>query len=258
MSQTFSGVSREIFRLAYEFSPIVLTGESQLTQFIPGGMLPIIALTEGVNFVRGLLQGAEDRNLNDFFASFKPQPGTTLIDNQIGTYPFADQAVAANAVIVQPRHVSLKMTSPARGEGGYLTKLATLTALQAALQLHNTTGGTYIVATPGFIFTNCVMTGLRDISDHSTKQVQTDWQFDFMQPLLTFSQAEGTQNNPMRLLAAGVPTPGDQSGLLTTIGNLISGAFPSLAPAVQSIGAMAVPLGVVPGGPIIATPLPPL
>jgi len=256
MSQSFSGVSREIFKLAYQISPIVLTGESELTKFLPQGMLPIIALTEGVNFVRGLLQGAEDRDLNDFFASFKPQPGTTLIDNQIGTYPFADQAVAANAVIVQPRHVSLKMTAPARGEGAYLTKLATLTALQSALQLHNTTGGTYIVATPAYIFTNCVMTGLRDISDHSTKQVQTEWQFDFMQPLLTFSQAEGTQNNPMRQWAAGVPTIGNQSGFLTSIGNMISGAFPSLAPAMQSLGAMAVPIGVP--GPVIATPLPPL
>jgi hypothetical protein len=255
---SYSGISREIFKLAYQVSPIILTGNSGLTQFIPQGMLPIIALTEGINFVRGLLQGAEDRSLNDFFAHFEPQPGTTLIDNQIGTYPFADQAVAANAVIVQPRQVSLKMIAPARGEGGYLTKLATLTALQSALQLHNTTGGTYIVATPGYIFTNCVMTGLRDISGHASKQVQTDWQFDFMQPLLTFAQAEGTQNNPMRQIAAGVPTLGDQSGLLSSIGNMLSGAFSQLAPSMQSLGGMAVPLGAGPVGPVLASPLPPL
>lgn len=251
---SFSGASREIFKLAYQISPIILTGDSEVTQFMPQGFLPIIALTEGINFIRGLLQGAEDRNLNDFFAHFEPQAGTTLIDNQIGTYPFADQAVAANAVIVQPRHVSLKMVCPARGDGGYLTKLATLSALQAALQLHSTTGGTYIVATPSFIFTNCVLTGLRDISSHSTKQVQTDWQFDFVQPLLTLAQAEGTQNNPMRMLAAGLPTTGAQSGIGTTIGSMISGALSSLMPAAQSLGGVAAPLG----GPVIATPLAPL
>jgi hypothetical protein len=231
----FSQVSKEIFRLGYEISPIILTGESQVTRLMPMGILPIIALTEGINFVRGLLQGAENLALDDFFGHFQPASGGTLIENQVGVYPFANQTVAANAVITQPNHVSLRMSCPARGRGAYLTKLATMTALRATLNLHNTTGGTYIVATPAYIYTSCVMTGLRDVSQGQTKQVQMEWQFDFMQPLLTLSAAEGAFNNLLQKLNLGLPTEGALSGFGITPGNVLSQALSAIAPMAENL-----------------------
>jgi hypothetical protein len=264
MSQSASSlasIGRQVFQLGYEISPIILSGESQVSQLIPGGFLPIIALTEGINFVRGLLQGVENIQLNDFFAHFTPMPGSTLIDNQIGMYPFANQAVAANAIITQPKSISLRMDCPARGEGAYLTKLATLTALRATLELHNTTGGTYIVATPGQIYTNCVMTGLRDVSSTisvgGTKQVQVSWQFDFVQPLLTLSQAEGAQSSLMSKITAGLQTDGSLSGVASTVGAQLSGALSSIMPAAQSIigSAIPIPTSVAPLLPVTQVPL---
>ncbi len=256
-TSTLSSVGRQVFQLSYQNSPIILSGDSQVTQLMPTGLLPLIALTEGINFVRGLLHGVGSMPLNGFFAAFAPLPGATLIDNQVGMYPFANQAVAANAIITQPKTVSLKMDCPARGEGAYLTKLATLTALRATLELHNTTGGTYIVATPGQIYTNCLMTGLRDISSGNTHQVQVTWQFDFIQPLLTFSQAEGAQSTQMGKITAQLQTDGSISGILATIGDQLSGAFSSLVPAAQSIFGAGVPVSapIAPLLPVTQVPL---
>src|SRR5690242_11026591 len=90
---------------------------------IPGQMLPIISITEAINFTAGLLSGGagtdlSDPNLDNFFANFEPIPGARLISQQVGHYPFANQAVAANAVIPQPLPVSLLMKCPARPPGG--------------------------------------------------------------------------------------------------------------------------------------------
>src|SRR5262249_8952902 len=135
----------DAYRLTFEISPIVLTG-GLAGSF--GGALPIIALTETLNFTAGLLSGGADLSLDDFFAHFYPLPGSTLVDNRFGEYPFANQAVAANARIAQPLIVSLRMVCPVKAEGGYALKLATMTALKAALALHEGMGGTYTVATP--------------------------------------------------------------------------------------------------------------
>jgi hypothetical protein len=241
MSGTYSQVSKQIFKLGYQISPIVLTGDSQITALMPSGMLPIIALTEGINFVRGLLQDPTERDLNDYFAHFAPLPGGTLIENQVATYPFANQSVAANAIITQPKSISLKMSCPARGSGSYISKLATITALQAALDLHNTTGGTYVIATPSYIFLNCVMTGMRDTTTANTRQYQTEWQLDFMQPLLTLSAAEGAFNNFLQRATLGLPTDGALSGTITSIGQTISGALQAISPAAQALQAAGVP-----------------
>src|ERR1700680_1822169 len=88
------------FKLTYELSPIILTGG--IANFMPGGMLPIIALTEPLNFIGGILSGGGDLDLDDFFAHFVPLPGSGLVSQEFGEYPFANQAVAANAVIRKP------------------------------------------------------------------------------------------------------------------------------------------------------------
>src|SRR5579862_4171588 len=113
-----------VFKLSFEISPIILTGG--VAGFIPGGMLPIVAITEALNFADGLLSGGDElSSLDDFFAHFVPLPGATMLEQRIGEYPFANQAVAANATIALPTTISVRMVCPAREDSGYATKLAT-------------------------------------------------------------------------------------------------------------------------------------
>lgn len=258
MSGTYSGVSREIFKLAYQISPIILTGESSVTQLMPGGMLPIIALTEGINFARGLLQGAEDIPLNDFFAHFTPLAGATIVDNQVGTYPFANQKIAANAIIAQPTTISLRMDCPARGPGSMLTRLATMSAIKAAVERHSTSGGTFIVATPSYIYTGCLLTGLRDTTTGQSHQTQISWQWDFIRPLLTLEQAEGAFSTMMAQIQGQLPTTGTWSGIFDSIGQTISGALPGLAPIAESLlPTLQLPgaVGAAPLAPVVQSPI---
>jgi len=256
-TSAFTTVSREIFKLGYEISPVILSGTSRITQFLPAQLLPIIALTESINFARGILGGGENLDLNDFFAHFRPVPGGTLISNRIGDYPFANQRVAANAIVVDPLNISLQMVCPARGPGGYLTKLATLSALRATLNLHSTTGGTYIVATPGFIYVDCLLTGMRDITQQTGQQVQAEFQLDFTRPLITEEDAIEAMNAQMSAIASGAPTTGASSGPGLTVGQALTGATPSLLPAGQSlVGAGLQPGGfTAPLGPVTQVPL---
>lgn len=216
------------FQLTYEISPIILTGGSASN--IPGGMLPIVALTEAGNFVDGLLSGGDALDLDNFFAHFIPLPGGDLIKQKIGEYPFANQGVAGNAVITDPLMISLKMICPARGTAGYLVKLATMTALQSAIAAHNAAGGLYTIATPSFFYTDCVLLGIRDVSANSSAQVQTEWQWDFRKPLVTQQQANESQNSLMSKLGDGTAVTADASGGIPWSGIAQSvGVPPSLA-----------------------------
>jgi hypothetical protein len=229
------------FRLSFEICPVVLTGG--IATNLTGGALPIISITEALNFTAGLLTGGNDlTNLDDFFAHFVPLPNSTLIDQQIGHYPFANQSVAANAVIPQPLTISLRMICPARGPGGYALKLATITALQATLKQHNISGGTYIVATPSAFYPNCVMLDLKDTSAGFDVQAQNTYQWDFEAPLLTLQDAQAAQNNLLSQITAGAPINGlpAWSGLNPTVGNSASlgsvGTIPAASnPAGSSI-----------------------
>jgi hypothetical protein len=226
-------VSGSLFQIAYQISPIILSGG--IAQDIPGQLLPIVALTEGVSAVAGALVGAGlPSSLNQFFAQFTVIPGGNLISQEIGHYPFANQAVAANAVITEPLTVSVRMDCPANSQGSYLTKLATLTALQATLSSHNAAGGLYTIATPGFIYQNLIMTRLTDISGSASTQVQYQWQFDFEQPLVTLQAAQQVYSNLLAKIGSGtqisgVPSwSGIQSAASSTLGNIgstiVSGA----------------------------------
>lgn len=227
------------FKLACQLSPIILV--NGIAGSGPFGMLPIIALTEGGGAVGSLLSGSlvtaavgavtsalagPPENLDSFFANFQPLPGSTLIDNQYGTYPLASQQVAANAVIVQPLRVSLAMLIPVRNPFGYANKTATMMALQASLSSHVAQGGTFTVVTPTYIYTNCLLLSLRDISGAETKQSQYQWAWDFMQPLLTVQQIQQAQSSLMNQIstAAGGSTNPAWSGSGTTVGQPPSGA----------------------------------
>ncbi len=224
------------FRLSFQLSPIIFTGG--IAAAMPGGMIPIVLITQSLSFAQGILSGAEDIDLDNFFANFTPLPGSTLIDQQIGKYPFANQQIAANAVIRQPLVISMRMICPARGEAGYAVKLATMIALQAAFQLHNASGGTYTIATPSFFYTNCVMLGVRDTSNNASEQVQNTYQIDFEQPLLTLQDAQNAQNNLMSQLTNGTPFSGPPawSGLPPTVGNPASLAAIPTVPASTGLG----------------------
>jgi hypothetical protein len=265
-----SGISPGLaaFKLACQISPIILVGGiANITSF---GMLPIIALTEGGGVLGSLasgnvlssvssglttlvgaataIAGGGPASLDDFFANFQPLAGSTLIDNQYGTYPLASQQVAANAVIVQPLRVSLAMLIPVRQSFGYANKTATMMALQASLSAHVTQGGTFTVVTPTYIYTNCLLLSLRDISGGATKQSQYEWAWDFMQPLLTINQIQQAQNSLMNQIstAGGGSASPAWSGAGTTVGSPPSG-----------FGSPGLPGGAAGQG-ITSSPLPPV
>lgn len=193
-------LGRSAYDLAFQVSPIILV--NGIAKGTLGGMLPIIALTgQAAAFAQGAVTGG--LSTEDFFARFLPVPGSTIVNNTIGTYPFANQQVAANAVIQQPLTISLEMISPVKVTGGYLSKLAIFTALQSSLVAHNSAGGTYNIATPAYIYTNCIMTGMQDVTAGDTNQKQIIWQMDFVQPLITGQQATAAYNSLMAKASNG-------------------------------------------------------
>ncbi len=193
----------QVYELAYVKSPIFLT--NGIATLIPGGVLPLIAITESLSLSTSLLQGKINLSLDDFWANFYAMPGATLHNLQIGNYPFANQQVAANAVIGQPLNVSMRMNTTPRLQGGMVTKILTASALKFALDQHNFNGGTYSVLTPSYFYTGCVMTGMKDITSGDSHHQQTDWQLDFVQPLLSISQTVQVQNSLLSKLTGGLP-----------------------------------------------------
>lgn len=217
-----STVFRDTYDLAFQVSPIILHNGIASTAL--GGMLPIIGLTGQLGgFVQGVLTSG--LSLSDFYARFVPIPGANAISNAVGTYPFANQQVAANAIIEQPLNVSLLMIAPVRDKGGYLTKMAIFTSLRNALQAHNNAGGTYHIATPAFVYTDCVMTAMTDVTSGDTKQQNVQWQIDFVKPLITQSDAASAVGSLIGKITAGsqITTPA-WSGAEVAAGTAAQGA----------------------------------
>ena len=222
------------YKLNYEISPIILTG-GIASKFI-GGMLPLLALTQSLDFENLLSGGSLD--LDNAFGYFYPLPGTTLADNQIGNYPFANQQVAANAIIAQPLACEMLMRCPCRNENDYIIKTAVMTSVQQALKSHNILGGTYTVATPAFAFTNCILRNLGDVSGGESLQAQMAWKWSFIKPLVTLQDATIAYNALMSQLVAGVQSTGDLTGAVANVGSTTSITTPQVAPAANaSIGA---------------------
>lgn len=223
------------FQLSYERSPIILTGGS--SSGVPGGMTPIISLLQPSAFDDGLAGFGGPAPLDDYFATFVPLPGSTLIENAVGEYPFANQAVAANAIITQPLKIALLMICPVRN-GGYSQKLSVMTSLKAALDDHINQGGTFTVATPAFLWTNLLLLNLTDVTDGESKQVQMQWQWNFYRPLLTQEEADAAENNLMNKISGGTPVEGDPpswSGTPPTVGEPPSLAASSTVPAASNL-----------------------
>lgn len=196
------------FALAFQKTPILLV--DGIAKYVPGGVLPIAVLTEGVSIVNGLL-GGSILDVDTLTTNFEPAAGSTLVVNDIATYPFLNQATAANAVVKKPNRITMNMTRPATTtNGGYVAKPVLFTALKVALDNHTDLGGTYTVLTPSFIYTDCLLRSLVDLSGFSdqVKQVQYKWAFEFEQPLLNESQLKAELGTLMSKFADGVPSPG--------------------------------------------------
>lgn len=186
--------TRELYKLGFEISPVILC--DGVAQSIPGGMLPIVALTQSASYVTGLLGGAiELTDMDKYFCHWKAAQGGTMVDYDIGRYPFANQAVAANALLSQPLRVSLLMDAPVNENTGAMTKLVTLSGLQMVLQAHANLGGTFTVATPSLIYSNCILRTVRDVTSSNEPLPQRQWLWEFEQPLITETSAEQATNS---------------------------------------------------------------
>lgn len=209
------------FKRSFQIAPILLVDGIAAQR--SGGQMSILALTEG----------SEDANYADdnaYFAHFKPLSGATLIDYSPAEYPYASQAMAANAMIKNALRFSLHMDCPARNNGhNYNDLQQTMTFLQQQLDLHNQQGGSFTVSTPAYVYTGCLLVALRDVTSTGDKKVQGAFQWDFVQPLVTAQAAEQVFNNLYAKLTGGLPTPNPptNSGISTTIGNAPTNQPPS-------------------------------
>jgi hypothetical protein len=214
---------RSQYDLAFQVSPIILQNGIVTAQ---GHLAPITDYT-----------GGSPASLDDAFARYLPMPGSTLISQTVATYPFANQSVAANATIQQPLTISLMMIAPVNTPGGYLKKLSLFSGLQASLQQHNALGGTYIVASPAFVYAYVIMTAMTDvtpqISADGNKQSQIMYQLDFIQPLVTSGALAAQQGALMQTVTNGnkivgppsysgnpSSSPATQTGVIASLGNV--------------------------------------
>jgi len=226
------------WKSANQISPIILTGGIALSQ---GGGIPIVnftnpgttGLTSTVNGVTVSGQVSDenvDAQLDGFNANFYPAQGSTLLDFQAATYPFANQAVAANALIANPLNISMIMSFPATGDFPYSTRQNTLIALVNTLKQHAILGGLYSVVTPGYIYTNCILLRLTDISgDLRHPQEQLKW--DFFQPLVSQQAAQQAQNNLTQTITNGTQPSGSLSNFATGLPTPNPGSATSNAPS---------------------------
>lgn len=216
--------TRELYKLGFEISPVILC--DGIAQSIPEGMLPIVALTQSASFVTGLLGGAmELTDLDKYFCHWRAAQGATMIDYDIGRYPFANQAVAANALLAQPLRVTMLMDAPVNDNTGAMTKLVTLSALQAVLQAHANLGGTYIVATPAIIYNSCILKTVRDVTGSNDPLPQRQWLWDFEQPLITETGADQAINSYLSKIDNGDKTTESAwTNTLSAIGNTSLGS----------------------------------
>ena len=198
LSTVTQAAAASAYDLAFQISPIILHGG--LVANTLGGMMPIIGLTSQlVSFGSSLLSGSGEP-----FARFVPAPGSTLINNASATYPFASQFVAANAIIKQPKTVSLIMYAPVKDTGGYLSKLATMEALRSSIEAHIAAGGTFHVATPAHIYLDCLLNTITDVtSGEMGKQQMVQFEWSFFQPLVSQQSAQAALGGLMSKLTGG-------------------------------------------------------
>ena len=236
------------YQLSNQISPIILVGGVAGT-----GALPISSVLSSQTFDQGILGPSSAQVPSDYFGQFSVLPGHTLMDNEVATYPVANQSVAANAIITNPLRVSLEMLVPANGVITFSNKLAIITALKSTLDSHTALGGWYNVATPSYVYSGCLLTNLRDTTDEvDGGQPQIRWIWEFMQPLLTVAAAQAAQNQAMAKITNQTQNSGDPPGsqpVSTGVGqpgaNIVQNIVPAASgPVGSNIAAGGTPSGV--------------
>ena len=228
--------TRELYKLGFEISPVILC--DGIAQSIPGGMLPIVALTQSASFVTGLIGGAINlTDLDKYFCHWRPVQGGTLVDYDIARYPFANQTVAANALLAQPLRISLLMDAPVNENTGAMTKLVTISALQSVLQAHANLGGTFIIATPALIYSGCILRTVKDVTSSSEAVPQRSWMWDFEQPLVTETGAEQAVNSFLSKIDGGTKmTDASWTNTVAALGNTsLGGAVSGVASSIVGL-----------------------
>jgi hypothetical protein len=193
------------FTLSYEISPIILT--NGLASFSPLG-LPLVAITEALSTAYTtnpfqLISGQGITIPSQPFFTWRPLPGSTLWKSEVAEFPFYTNRIAANSQLQQPLNISMLGHCPAGKDSPFGVKIATMTALQSVIQNHINAGGTFTVLTPSYIYTDCLLTSMTDVSTGETNQAQVTWQLDFTQPLITFPSGLGALNDVMTALTDG-------------------------------------------------------
>lgn len=217
-------ITRSIYQLGFQISPVILC--DGIAQAIPGGMLPIVTLTQSASIVSAALGGSIDiDSLDKYFAHWRVQSGSTILNYELAKYPFASQKVAANSALAQPLTIPMLMQTPVNENTGIFTKLVTFAALQATLEAHANLGGTYIVATPAMIYSNCILTMIQDVTPGSEVVPQRDWLFTFEKPLIAEDDAERELNNFLGKIDAGDVTDGPSwTNVSSALGNTALGS----------------------------------
>ena len=92
----------------------------------------------------------------------------------------------------------------------------------------------FSIATPAFIYNNCILTGMQSLATPEGRQQQIEYQLDFVQPLLTQDAAQGAQQQLIQKITSGGQITGvpSWSGNLQASGNSITG----LTGAVSTFG----------------------
>jgi hypothetical protein len=209
-----------LIQLLYQITPIWF--QNGIASNIIGGYLPILSIVNPEVF-NALVSGntatlAPDWNFENAFGIFNTSAGGSLVEQSIAEYPFANLSVAANAVLRNPINISLVMMTPMKTVNAWAVKQSTMTALKAVLDNHNNLGGTYIVFTPAYIYTDMLMTNLVDISTAQSPLPQNAWRWDFTRPLTTLQDIQGAESNLIAKITAGIQTDGSITSIATAQG----------------------------------------
>lgn len=185
--------ARQKFRMQYEYAPILL--KYGIADGFSEKVMSILQLTQ---------QGGYPVSDSGYFGYFAFVNGGTYMQNTVAQYPFANQYVAANAIVRQPNNVSLLMNCPATASMPIDRRQSIFQSLIASLDRHVAMGGLFVVYTPMGILDNCVLLATRDASNGENAILQNGIIFDFQQPLImTIDDANKASNTTAGKIDAG-------------------------------------------------------
>lgn len=201
------------FQLRYQIAPIYFIGGIAGTGAANG--VPITAYTQSAELAPTIAHPSAFLDPDHYFANYVLEPGSSLFENQISTYPVLNIQVAANAVILQPLRLAMRMICPANSTTTYAHKAAIMGSLIQKINQHILLGGYFNVATPAYIYTGCLLESIIDISPDvggDNAQVQREYRWSFLQPLISGDVAEKVANERMQAIKNGVQIHSDYPG----------------------------------------------